>query len=213
MSHDAKIQADPRQKMGSRQSRKLRSEGRIPCSLQFDGEVDQPVRHFHLAKTDFMAGRRHEVHLWDIEVEGATHSAIVRELQWGPMGDVLTHIDFKGVHRGQKTEVEVPITLFGDSQGVVNLMHSSIIVSCLPSEIPDGIEIAVADLEIGTHLSAKDLVLPEGVELAEETAEENEMILTINEEVIQEDSEDDEDGEEGGEPEVIGEKKPDGDDD
>jgi large subunit ribosomal protein L25 len=212
MSHDAKIQADPREKMGSRQARKLRNNGRIPCSLQFDGEVDQPVRHFHLSKTEFMAGRRREVHLWDITVDGGEHSAIVRELQWGAMGDVLTHIDFKGVHRGQKTEVEVPITTFGDNAGVVNLIHNSIKLSCLPSQIPDSVVIRITDLEIGIHMNAADLTLPEGSELTADVAAENSLYLTISEETVTEDPVEGEDeGEEGGEPEVIGEDKPDDD--
>lgn len=195
MSHDATIQAQAREKLGSRQARKLRADGRIPCSLQFDGEADQPIRHFHLPEAEFLAGRRHDVHLWDIEVGGETHSAVVRELQWGAMGDRLTHIDFKGVHRGQKTEVEVPITLFGQNPAVVNLIKSSIVVSCLPREIPDSVEIPVAELPIGTHLHAADLTLPEGSELGEGEAKENAMVLTIIEEVVQAEPVEDEDGE------------------
>ena len=209
MSHDTQMSGELRTKLGSRDARKLRAEGRIPCSLQFDGEADQPLRHFHISEDEFLASRRHDVHLYDFQIGGDTLSAVVRELQWDALGSNLVHVDFKGVHRGQKTEVVVPLSTYGNASGVVNIIKDSVHIICLPSQIPDSVEIKLDGLEIGAHLHVNDLELPEGSELTEGEAKDNELVLSVIDETVAEEPAEGEGDDEGGEPEVIGEKKDD----
>lgn len=159
----ATIQADLRKKLGSREARRLRAEGRIPASLQ-GGEGDH--LDIHLDSRLFWEARRHHVHLFDIEVDGRSEPATVRELQWDPLGDELNHIEFMRVVRGVKTQVEVALEFTGQpAGGVLAHLVDVLEVRCLPSQIPDSIEVKVDDLEAGHPMTAGDVKLPEGFEL------------------------------------------------
>ena len=154
-----------RDKLGSRFSRILRKQGRIPASVQ--GEEKDHV-HFSIDRDEFLSARRHHEHLFDIELDrGDTETALVRELHWGPFSEEILHVEFRRVVRGQKTEVEVDIDFLGHPKGgVLNHLLTHVTVLALPSEIPDRLEVKVDSLEEGDTILAKDLELPEGVELA-----------------------------------------------
>ena len=106
-------------------------------------------------------------------------SAVIREIQFDSMGSVVNHVDFKGVVRGQRSDVRVSISVTGTAQGTLNQSMDSVEVNCLPKDIPDAIEVQVGSLEPGTQLHASDLTLPEGVTLSEAEAARNEAVLTI----------------------------------
>jgi large subunit ribosomal protein L25 len=164
MAASATIACELREKLGSRPSRKLRVQGRIIASIQADGEKSHLDVHFD--QVEFLTSRRQHVHLYDLEVGGEAHSAVVRELQWDALGDHILHVEFKRVTRGVATQSEVNLRVYGQvKDGIPTLHHPRISISCFPSLIPDDIEVVVTDLETGARIFAKDLVLPEGVEL------------------------------------------------
>jgi large subunit ribosomal protein L25 len=157
------LSAQMRTKVGSRPSKYLRMQGRIPCSIQGEGQANVDVS---IDAADFARARREHVHLFDIAIDGgSTEPVMVREIQWNAMGDSINHIEWLRVVRGQKTEAEVDLEFIGHSAGGV-LTHSltRITISCLPSEIPDSIEAKVEGMEPGDTLHISDIVLPEGAE-------------------------------------------------
>ena len=160
---DAKLDCATREKLGSRASRRLRAMGRAIASLQADS--DHPHVDLHFDEASFHAARRGHAHLFDLELNGSTESAIVRELQWDALGDTLLHVEFKRVIRGQKTESSVPLAFTGTPSGVLNHDLDTVTISCIPSLIPDSIKVSVDGLEPGTHVKASDVVMPEGIEL------------------------------------------------
>jgi len=142
----------------------LRREGRIPASLQAEG--DHPHINLHLGTVEFLTSRRGHVHLYDLDIEGAVESAVVRELQWDALGDHILHIEFKRVQRGVATESEVELAFYGQvEEGVLIHNVTHVTISSIPSLIPDSIEVKVEGMVSGTHIMAGDLVLPEGVSL------------------------------------------------
>lgn len=165
MSQEATLVCELREKTGSRASRKLRAQGRIVGSLQSpDGKPNIDVS---FDSAEFWTFRRQHVHLFDLKIGNDSESALVRELQWDAMGDVVLNVEFKRVTRGVATESEVEINVFGTlADGVMTLHVQTVTVSSLPSKIPDSIELNAGLLAAGAHILAKDLVLPEGVELA-----------------------------------------------
>lgn len=165
MKESVILKAVQRERTGSRDARKLRSGGRLPASLQGDGESE--AVSLHIEEEAFLASRRAHVHLYDIEFGGRQEAAVVRELQWDTFGDRLLHVDFKRVDRGVETEAEVELEFHGQpAAGVLNHFVTHITIRTIPSNIPDSIVVRVGDLEIGKHVRAGDLVLPEGVSLA-----------------------------------------------
>ena len=186
-----------RKKLGSRHSRYLRKQGRIPVSIQGD---DKEHVHASIEEDTFLAARRHHEHLFDIELDaGGTETALVRELQWGPFSEEILHVEFKRVVRGQKTEVEVDLEFLGHPKGgMLNHLMTHITVMALPSQIPDKIEVKVDSLEEGAHLVAGDLVLPEGVDLATDADAQVANVTAVQAEAAEETE--GEEGEEGAAP-------------
>lgn len=97
------------------------------------------------------------------------YSAIVKEEQYTPVSDDLLHIDFQRISLTQEIEVKVAIETKGESIGVKqdggSIDHAmwELDVVCLPTNIPEKIEIDVTELNIGDSVHVKDIILPEGV--------------------------------------------------
>jgi len=178
----ATLKGSVRQKVGSRHARALRAGGKIPACIQGEGK---PHANIAIDEHEFLAARRHHEHLFDIEVEGgAGEVALVQELQWDPFGETIVHVEFRRVVRGQKTEVEVGLEFVGHPKGgVLNHLVTHVTVLALPSQIPDSIEVKVDEMEPGDPIVAKDLRLPEGVELAMEPDTQVAVVVTVREEV------------------------------
>lgn len=165
MSSSAKLECVVREKVGSRDARKLRRGGRVIASLHTDGG-SVPV-HLHFDEVEFLTARRQHVHLYDLEMGSELESAVIRELQWDAMGDHILHVEFKHVVRGVATETEVELRIYGQvKDGVLTQHMHHVTISCIPSLIPDDIEVPVSTLEVGARITAGDLVLPEGLVLA-----------------------------------------------
>ena len=163
MSDSSVLTAESREKVGTRPSRALRSEGRIPANLQAD--ADNAHVDFSINENEFLAARRRHVHLYDIELTGDKHSAVVRELQWDTFGDKIIHVEFRRVTRGVEIESDVELQAVGQAAGVVNLIVSQLTIKSIPSKIPDRLEISVAGLEEGSTLKASEVEMPDGVTL------------------------------------------------
>lgn len=157
------LKAEKRAKLGTRSSRALRADGRIPGVLEADEK--KPRLDIAIDEQAFMASRRHHQHLYEIDVEGGVEAALVRRLEWDVFGDRVLHVEFRRVDRTKKTEVEVELTFVGHPKGVLNHMLTHVVVRALPTEIPDELEVSVADLEVGASVSAGALKMPKGVEL------------------------------------------------
>jgi large subunit ribosomal protein L25 len=95
--------------------------------------------------------------------------AVVKEMQHDPVGDQVIHIDFARISLKEKIEVKVSIVAQGEPLGVKkdggSLEHHlwELKVVCLPTKIPQQIEVDVSHLEINQSIFVKDLILPEGV--------------------------------------------------
>ena len=163
MASSQTLSATKRAVVGTSSSRRLRGEGRIPSNIQGGGDhID-----ISIDEHEFMASRRAHVHLYDIDVEGAVETAVVNELQWDTFGDNIIHVEFRKVERGVEIESSVALVFIGNPKGgVASLVHEEVLIKCIPSLIPDSIEINVNGLEEHAHVKAKDLILPEGISLA-----------------------------------------------
>lgn len=199
--------------------RHLRKEGWIPGVLYKKGEENillqlnkkdlQKVLHTSLGSNVLIS----------LKIEKDTSSGkktksqdaktvIIKEIQKDPLSDEILHIDFQQISLTEKIVVNVPISLTGEAIGVKRdggvLEHIlwELQIECLPTEIPEKIEVDISKLEIGQSLFVKDLDLPKGLRIINSPEQ---MIVTIGapkEEKMEEKVE------EIVEPEVIREKKP-----
>jgi large subunit ribosomal protein L25 len=96
--------------------------------------------------------------------------AIIVDLQRDALKGTYKHVDLHRVNMTEKLRVTVPVVLKGDSIGVkegglLDLAHHQLHVECLPSNIPDHIEIDVTNLAVAHSIHVSDLTLPEGVKV------------------------------------------------
>lgn len=108
--------------------------------------------------------------LINMNVNGAKRTVIVKSLQMDHLHRGIQHVDFQEVSENTKIRTVVPVHLVGTPIGVTHggiIQHDlrSVEVECLPSQIPNHIEVDISNLEIGDALSVSDLNLPPGVKV------------------------------------------------
>lgn len=177
------LKAEPRTKVGSRHARKLRAEGRIPASLAPDDK--HPHVDFHIDAHTFMATRRRHSHVYDIQLDGQSQTALVRELQWDTFGETIIHIDFKRVRLDVKTDADVELEFVGHPKGgLLNHLVTHVKIRAIPTQIPDRIEVPVGHLTPGGVILAKELNIPAGVDLV--TGPETKIAVAVLQKIIEE---------------------------
>ena len=170
------LKASARQPLGKHSRRVLR-EGKLPAIVYGHNTEPTPILldKLEFQKVFVKSGR---THLVDLAIDGRTAKVLVREIQTHPRRLGPIHVDFYQVDLQEKIEVEVPIHLVGESapvkRGDADIMQPmhSIRVQCLPSDIPESLEIDITPLEeIEMELRVSDLTVPKNVTVLEDPEE------------------------------------------
>ena len=104
-----------------------------------------------------------QTHLISLKLKGREEQeCILKDVQFDPVSDEVVHFDLIGITRGEKIEIEVPVQLIGSAVGVKEggiLQHSlhKLDIECLPKDMPERLEVNIADLKIGDAVHIKDL--------------------------------------------------------
>ena len=111
-----------------------------------------------------------DVQVYKINVGGKNRDVIIKSIQYHPVSESILHIDLYGVRMDQKVTLKVPILFIGQSEGVrsggvLNQNLTELEVSCLPTNIPQNIEVDVTDLNIGDGIRLEQISVNENVEL------------------------------------------------
>jgi large subunit ribosomal protein L25 len=168
------IKAEKRNDTGKSIARKLRKDGKIPAVL-YGRDLD-PLSISVSAREWSVLGRHVKRNaILDMELTDAGKAehrpVMIKEVQREFVGDRVLHIDFLQVSMTRMIEVEVPIHLIGEAKGVekegiVDQHLRSIKVECLPTQIPEVLEIDITDLDIGDSFHVSQVSLP-GVKVLE----------------------------------------------
>jgi large subunit ribosomal protein L25 len=108
-------------------------------------------------------------HVIELSVDGAKQNVIVKAMQRHPAKQFIMHADFIRVVAGQKLTAIVPVHFINEEApvkkgGEISHVTSEVEVSCLPKDLPEFIEVDLANAEIGTIIHLSDLKAPKGVE-------------------------------------------------
>jgi len=161
------LKAEVRAKLGTRSSRALRAEGRIPGNLQ--GGAEQPHIDLSIDEAEFLTARRHHQHLYELQLGGKVETALIEDLQWDVFGERIQHVEFRRVDRFAKTDVVVPLEFMGEPKsGVVMHLRNELTILTTPDAIPDSLVIKVGELVIGDTVTAGQVPLPPGASLFED---------------------------------------------
>jgi large subunit ribosomal protein L25 len=166
-----KVVANTRTLQGTGASRRLRRAGKVP-GIVYGGEA-QPaaieIEHNPL----FHALRVESFHssILDMEIDGKSEHVLLRSVQWHPFKQQVLHIDFQRVNANQKITVRVPVHFMNQeispavklSSAIISHVLNEIEVSCLPSQLPEFIELDLSKLEVGQVVHVSQVPMPEGV--------------------------------------------------
>ncbi len=199
-----------RHESGKGAARRLRASGQVPAVLY--GKDQEPVsltldarealRLFHSISVENTIVN---VRIDDDKEELET---LVREIQMHPYRPDIVHVDFYCIERGVALEVEIPANYNGTPQGVrdggvLEVILHEFRVRCLPSMIPESIEIDISHLDIGDSVHVNEVSMAEGVELLTDPGQTACLVSAprVEEEPEEEELEEGLEGEEGEEGE------------
>lgn len=168
MSHDTPtIVAEPRDRTGSRYSQRLRKEGRLPAVMY--GHKQDPVS-ISVDQIELLEIVKHGAHVMNVKINGQAQTCLVKDLQFGYLGDNVIHVDFARVDLDEEVHVNVHIKFVGkpaaaDKPGAV-VTHdlTELEVICKVNAIPD--EIRVDQSGMTEMMTVADIKLPAGVRSA-----------------------------------------------
>lgn len=168
------LNGQKRAESGKKASKLLRKEGLVPCNLYGEkkGENGLPeALAFAIPMSEIRkAIYTPHVYVVNLNIDGTTHVAIIKELQFHPTTDALLHADFYEVTENKPITVGIPVKLNGLAQGVrdggkLNLSIRKLNVTAPYKQIPEVLDIDVTNLELGKSIKVRDLSF-EGLELA-----------------------------------------------
>ncbi|MEU8659572.1 50S ribosomal protein L25/general stress protein Ctc [Actinoplanes philippinensis] len=166
---EVKISAEPRTEFGKGGARRTRRAGLVPAVLYGHGEKPQ---HIALPAREFAAAIRHgginQIFTIDIAGNAAATLALPKAIQRDPIRDTFEHVDLLIVKRGEKIQVDIQVTLTGEAAKNTLIVHESNTVAVVADalQLPSELEASIEGLEAGSHVTAGDVKLPKGVELA-----------------------------------------------
>ena len=166
--------AEARSVTGSAAAKVVRRQGKVPAVI-YGGNVDPEM--LLLDHNDLLKHLAHEAvysHVLDVTVDGKTEKAVLKHIQRHPAKPQILHIDFLRVDDSHKLKVHVPLHFINEASsigvkkgGVITHSMTDVEVLCMPSALPEYIEVDMAAVDVGSTLHLSDLVLPQGVEIPE----------------------------------------------
>jgi len=171
-NQDFVVDAQKREDTGKGASRRLRRQALVPAIIY--GGKTEPQQISILSK-DFIKHLENEAfysHIITINVDGKKEDAILKDLQRHPAKPVIIHADFLRVSKDQKFTTKVPLHFINEETsigvktqgGIVNHIMTELEISCLPGDLPEYIEVDLANIELGQNVHISEITLPKGVE-------------------------------------------------
>ena len=170
-SHELAVQL--RKDEGKGASRRLRRAKRVPA-IVYGGELS-PVSIDMDHKDVFFASE----HEWfysailDLNLDGDVQKVLLRDMQRHPFKQQILHLDFMRISEGHEIRVRVPVHFLNQesspagktSNVVITHEMTEVEVACLPKDLPEFIELDLANMEVGDTVHLSGLKLPDGVEI------------------------------------------------
>jgi large subunit ribosomal protein L25 len=203
-------------KLGSRPSNRLRAQGDIPGVVYGLGTEPVPVA---VKWVDLRAALSTDAGLnalLDLEMDGESRLAIVKDIQRHPVRHTVHHVDFSLIDRETELSVEVPIIVEGEAlavtreNGLVDQTLFNLTVWARPEHIPNEFTVDISELTIGDAIRVADIDLPDGV-TTDVDPEEPVVVTSMTRAEVEAEPAEGEEGE-GGEAEGAGTAEGGGDD-
>lgn len=200
MSDYAVLEAAARDRAGKGATRAFRREGLVPGVIYGGGHdvvllnMDPRVLKARMRKKGFFATQFH------VDVAGEKHRVLPKDVQFHPVTDVPMHIDFLRVTDRTRVTVDIPVRFINEDAapgletgGVLSVVRHTVEVATAAGDIPEGIVVDLAGMEIGDSVRIGNITLPDGVRPT--IADRDFMIasIAVPMQIVEEEEEEDED--------------------
>ena len=170
------VSVDPRELRGKNASRRLRATGKVPGNV-YGMSLDSyavAVEARRIEEILRLGSGRNTIFTLSLGEGQQSRAVMLRELQRDPVSEQLVHVDFLRVDPTKVVHVRIPVRLVGTPEGVKNeggvidFVHRQVEVACMPSSIPERLDIDIEHLHINQNISVKELQTEEGVEILDD---------------------------------------------
>ena len=220
------VNALVREDQGKGASRRLRKEEKVP-SIIYGGTKEPLMISLNIHEiTHLLEDENTFTSVLDLVVGKSKDSVVIKDIQRHPAKNTVFHVDFLRVDAKHALITTTPLHFIGMEENeairlgnMLNQFVVSIEISCLPQDLPHGINVDVTNLELGEHLTLTDLILPEGVIITslqhEDIEAHDQTVCSVSEPklIVEEEEEEEEEGLESGDSEADGEDQSEGSDD
>ncbi|GIV36174.1 MAG: 50S ribosomal protein L25 [Cyclobacteriaceae bacterium] len=151
-----------RANLGKSESKRLREEGHVPCVLYGGGQQVHFYAPMILFRELVYTNEAHFVHL---NIEGDEYQAILQEVQFHPVSEIILHADFLRIEENRKIKMNIPVRLVGrakgvDKGGLLVRKRASLKVYGYPNDMPDHIDVDVTELDFHHAVKVGDMNVP-----------------------------------------------------
>jgi large subunit ribosomal protein L25 len=174
MAVSFELNAEPRNDTGKGASRRLRRAGRVPAIIY---GLDQAPEAISLSQNQVLKSLENEAfysQIITVNLGSSSTQAVLRDIQRHPYKAYLVHMDLQRVDMNKPVHVHVPLHFINEeicvgvkAGGMVNHEVIEVEISCLPRQLPEFIEVDIANLNVGESIHLSDLSLPADVSLLE----------------------------------------------
>ncbi|MFZ2314856.1 MAG: 50S ribosomal protein L25/general stress protein Ctc [Gammaproteobacteria bacterium] len=165
------VEAAVRHDMGKGASRRLRREEKVPGVVYGGGKEPVSLTLEHKLVVKSLENEAFYSHILTLKTGTDSERVILKDVQRHAFKPRVLHIDFQRVHADEKLHMHVPLHFVGTEEapgakegGLASHIMSDIEVACLPDNLPEFIEVNVADMQLNQIMHISDLKMPKGVE-------------------------------------------------
>lgn len=174
-TEDFKLDAQTRADEGKGASRRLRRQGLVPAVVYGGKDAPQSISLEHKEVIKHLEHEAFYSHIIALNIAGKTQDVILKDLQRHPAKPIVLHADFMRVSKDQKLTTKVPLHFINEEAcvgvkmqgGIISHTMTQLEISCLPADLPEFIEVDLAEVEVGQIVHISDVKLPEGVQSVE----------------------------------------------
>ena len=169
------LKAQVRTETGKRVAKDLRNQGLVPANVYKGSKGAVSLQVIKKDLREVLSTKAGENVIITLKISGATDAqdktVLIKEIQREPIMDEILHVDFGEISLTEMLKVNVPLVSKGESvgvkvdDGVLEHIMWELQVECLPTNIPEKIDVDVSDMKIGDSIFVKNIVAPEGVKI------------------------------------------------
>jgi len=173
MAKNHEIKVVQRELQGKGASRRLRGAGQIPAII-YGGDVEPSV--IQLNHNEIWLAQQNEwfySSILDLNLDGKVTKVLLRDMQRHPFKQLILHLDFLRVNENEALTANVPLHFINEDTSpagkaadvVVTHELKEVSIACLAKDLPESIDVDLADLKAGDVIYLSDIKLPKGVEI------------------------------------------------